>query len=74
MPDPVESRLNVLEHSLYDVHARMSRTEDSCAYLNQKNMLLMEGMLRCHQVYRFVETCFLGLMCQLVESRARQLY
>lgn len=50
MPDPVESRLNVLEHSLYDMHARMQRSEDSCAYLNQKNMLLMEGMMRCHQV------------------------
>jgi len=74
MTDPVESRLNVLEHSLYDVHARMSRSEDSCAYLNQRNMLLMEGMLRCHQVCPFVETCFLGLMYETVESRARKLY
>ncbi|KAF2263774.1 hypothetical protein CC78DRAFT_266944 [Lojkania enalia] len=49
MPDPVESRLNVLEHSLYDMHARMQRSEDSCAYLNQKNLVLMEGMMRCHQ-------------------------
>jgi hypothetical protein len=50
MQDPVESRLNVLEHSLYEIHARMQRSEDSCAYLNQKNMLLVEGMTRCHQV------------------------
>ncbi|PSN72012.1 hypothetical protein BS50DRAFT_241101 [Corynespora cassiicola Philippines] len=49
MPDPVESRLSVLEHSLYDMHARMQRSEDSCAYLNQKNMVLQEGMMRCHQ-------------------------
>ncbi|ORX99563.1 HSF-type DNA-binding-domain-containing protein [Clohesyomyces aquaticus] len=49
MPDPVESRLNVLEHSLYDMHTRMQRSEDSCAYLNQKNQMLMEGLMRCHQ-------------------------
>ncbi|KAF1959803.1 HSF-type DNA-binding domain-containing protein [Byssothecium circinans] len=49
MPDPVESRLNVLEHSLYDMQTRMQRSEDSCAYLNQKNMLLLDGMTRCHQ-------------------------
>ncbi|KAH7077915.1 HSF-type DNA-binding-domain-containing protein [Paraphoma chrysanthemicola] len=49
MPDPVESRLNVLEHNLYDMHARVQRSEDTCAYLNQKAMVLMEGMMRCHQ-------------------------
>lgn len=50
MPDPVESRLNALEHSLYDMHTRMQRSEDGCAYLNQKNQVLMEGLMRCHQV------------------------
>ncbi|KAF2871993.1 HSF-type DNA-binding-domain-containing protein [Massariosphaeria phaeospora] len=49
MADPVESRLSVLEHNLYDMHARMQRSEDSCAYLNQKNMMLTEGTMRCHQ-------------------------
>jgi hypothetical protein len=50
MPDPVESRLNALEHNMYDMHSRMQRSEDTCAYLNQKAMVLMEGMMRCHQV------------------------
>ncbi|KAF2712229.1 hypothetical protein K504DRAFT_373782 [Pleomassaria siparia CBS 279.74] len=49
MPDPVESRLNALEHSVYEMHGRMQRSEDSCIYLNQKNTFLMEGMMRCHQ-------------------------
>ncbi|KAF2280204.1 uncharacterized protein EI97DRAFT_114657 [Westerdykella ornata] len=49
MPDPIESRLQALENSLYDMHARMQRSEDSCAYLNQRNALLMDGMLKCHQ-------------------------
>jgi hypothetical protein len=56
MPDPVESRLNALEHNLYDMHARTQRSEESCAYLNQKTLVLMEGMLRCHQVGTDVET------------------
>ncbi|KAF2198930.1 hypothetical protein GQ43DRAFT_137583 [Delitschia confertaspora ATCC 74209] len=49
VPDPLESRLIALEHNLYDMHARMQRSEDSCAYLNQKNQVLMEGLRRCHQ-------------------------
>ncbi|KAK8212520.1 HSF-type DNA-binding-domain-containing protein [Phyllosticta capitalensis] len=49
MPDPVESRLGMLEHSLYDMHSRMARTEDGYAYVNQKCHLLTESLLRCHQ-------------------------
>lgn len=49
MPDPVDSRLLSLENNLYEMHARMQRSEDSYAYLNQKNVMLMEGVLRCHQ-------------------------
>lgn len=50
MPDPVESRLASLEHGLYDMHARMQRSEDSCAYLSQKNAILMDNMIKCQQV------------------------
>jgi hypothetical protein len=74
MPDPVESRLNVLEHNMYDMHARTQRSEDTCAYLNQKTLVLMEGMLRCHQVCRSVETGSTQLTCRLVESGAHKLY
>ncbi|CAG5144119.1 uncharacterized protein ALTATR162_LOCUS1483 [Alternaria atra] len=49
MPDPTESRLQNLEHSLYDMHARMQRSEDTCAYLNQRSSVLAEGMMKCHQ-------------------------
>ena len=56
MPDPVESRLHVLETNLYDMHSRIIRSEDRCAMLNQKNAVLIEGMLRCHQVCRCVQT------------------
>ncbi|KAI9752904.1 MAG: hypoxanthine-guanine phosphoribosyltransferase [Chaenotheca gracillima] len=47
--DPTESRLASLEHSLYDVHSRLSRTEDSYASLGSKYQAVMEGLIRCHQ-------------------------
>lgn len=48
--DPVESRLAMLEHHYFDVHARLARTEDTAAFLNTKCTFLAEGLLRCHQV------------------------
>ena len=56
MPDPIDSRLLALESHLYDMHARLRRTEDGYAYVNQKNMVLLEGMLRCHEVRLSAET------------------
>ncbi|KAL1636461.1 Flocculation suppression protein [Neofusicoccum ribis] len=49
MPDPVDARLQMLEHSLYDMHARLARTEDSYAYVNQRCHVLTESLMRCHQ-------------------------
>lgn len=74
MPDPVESRLNVLEHNLYDMHARMQRSEDTCAYLNQKSLVLVEGMMRCHQVLSCAEARSTAANSRLVESGAHKLY
>lgn len=50
VPDPVEARLGMLEQSLYEVHVRLNRTEDSSAYLNSKCQALTDGLVRCHQV------------------------
>lgn len=50
IPDPFEARLAMLEHSMYDAHVRLARSEDSSAYLNSKCQALTEGLLRCHQV------------------------
>lgn len=50
MPDPVESRLNALEYNMHNMHSQIQRSEDTCAYLSQKAAVLMEGMMRCHQV------------------------
>jgi hypothetical protein len=50
MPDPVESRLNILEHNYFDLHARLARSEDTSSFLNTKCTFLSEGLMRCHQV------------------------
>lgn len=50
MPDPVEARLNILEHNYFDLHARLARSEDTSAFLNTKCSVLSEGLMRCHQV------------------------
>jgi hypothetical protein len=56
MPDPVEARLNNLEHNYYDMHARLARSEDSNVYLATKCHMLYDGLLRCHQVCNFSQT------------------
>ncbi|KAF2834909.1 hypothetical protein M501DRAFT_943021 [Patellaria atrata CBS 101060] len=49
MPDPVEARLSILEHNLYEVHNRLARSEDNCTFMATKCQLLSEGLMRCHQ-------------------------
>ncbi|KAF2432825.1 hypothetical protein EJ08DRAFT_584967 [Tothia fuscella] len=49
MPDPVEARLNILEHNYFDMHARLARSEDTSTFFNTKCTFLTEGLLRCHQ-------------------------
>ncbi|KAJ9649776.1 Flocculation suppression protein [Coniosporium tulheliwenetii] len=49
MPDPVEARLSMLEHNLYDMHNRVARSEDAHAYVTSKCQMLTDGLLRCHQ-------------------------
>ena len=48
-PDPSADRLGMLEHSIYDMHSRLSRTEDTVNYLKGRCQLLQEDLLRCHQ-------------------------
>jgi hypothetical protein len=50
MPDPVDSRLSLLEHNYFDLHTRLARSEDTSAFLNSKCTFLSEGLIRCHQV------------------------
>ena len=51
MPADVgEVRLANLEHSLYDVHARLMRTEESNTALSAKCQALNDNLIKCLQV------------------------
>lgn len=50
VPDPTEARLLGLESAFYDMQSRLQRFEDHCAYLNNKNMMLVESLIRVHRV------------------------
>ncbi|KAI9699518.1 MAG: hypothetical protein M1820_007149 [Bogoriella megaspora] len=49
MPDPVEARLNALEHTIFDVHTRLNRAEETNVYLSTKCQMLGDGLIKCHQ-------------------------
>ncbi len=48
--DSGEVRLQSLEHSLYDLHARLMRTEESNTALSAKCQALNESLIKCCQV------------------------
>jgi hypothetical protein len=48
--DSTESRITNLEHTLYDMHARLLRSEDTNAILNSRHQVIVEGLVRSQQV------------------------
>ena len=48
--DPAELRLQGLEHSIFDLHARLVRTEESNTALSAKCHFLNDSLVKCHQV------------------------
>ena len=51
--DPAELRLQSLEHNVFDLHARLSRTEESNTALSAKCHVLNDSLVKCHQVSRW---------------------
>ncbi|KAI5301602.1 hypothetical protein KEM56_001548 [Ascosphaera pollenicola] len=47
--DGPEARFIGLEHSVYDMHSRLNRMEESHALLSSKCQVLTESLIRCHQ-------------------------
>ena len=50
MPDSTDARLVNLEHSLYDLHSRLARSEETNLIMSAKCQALTEGLVKCHQV------------------------
>ncbi|KAI1920978.1 Flocculation suppression protein [Ophidiomyces ophidiicola] len=48
-PEAPDNRMINLEHSLYEVHSRLSRMEDQHALLNSRCQALTDSLIRCHQ-------------------------
>lgn len=49
IPDVADVRLASLQQSLYDLHARLMRTEESNTALSEKCKVLNESLVKCHQ-------------------------
>jgi hypothetical protein len=50
MPESTESRLTSLENSLFDMHARLIRSEETTQSLFAKNQVIVEALNRSLQV------------------------
>jgi HSF-type DNA-binding len=50
MPDTLEQKMVHMEHAVYRMNQRMSRSDDNLAMLSMKCQALTEGLVRCHQV------------------------
>lgn len=50
MQESTESRLTQLEHTLYDMHARLQRSEDNSQFLHVRNQVVIESLTRSLQV------------------------
>lgn len=50
VPDATEARLMNLEHTLYDMHNRLSRAEEGNAALNARCLAMAESLGRCYHV------------------------
>lgn len=50
LPDTLEQRMVQMEHAVYRMNQRLSRTDDSLAMLSLKCQALTEGLVQCHQV------------------------
>ncbi|KAE8350708.1 HSF-type DNA-binding-domain-containing protein [Aspergillus coremiiformis] len=59
VPDGTEARLMNLEHTLYDMHNRVSRAEEGNAVLNARCLAMAESLSRCyhwtHSISRFLQ-------------------
>jgi len=53
MQESTESRLTNLEHTLYDMHARLQRSEDNSQFLHVRNQVVMDALSRSLQVNFF---------------------
>lgn len=60
--DATEQRFLNLEHSLYDMHSRLTRAEESNAALSTRCQTMTDSLVKCCQVCDFLLHSLLGLI------------
>lgn len=50
MQESAETRLTNVEHTLYEMHARLQRSEDNSQFMHVRNQVVMEALSRSLQV------------------------
>ena len=50
VPDSLEGRLGLLDHTLYEVQSRLARAEESSAFMTSKCQVLTENLMKSYQV------------------------
>lgn len=61
MQETTESRLTNLEHTLYDMHARLQRSEENSQFLHVRNQVVMEALSRSLQLNHEIARVLLQL-------------
>ncbi|KAG9238299.1 HSF-type DNA-binding-domain-containing protein [Amylocarpus encephaloides] len=62
MQESTESRLTNLEHTLYDMHARLQRSEDNSQFLHVRNQIVMDALSRSLQLNHEMSRAVLSLV------------
>lgn len=62
MQESTESRLTNLEHTLYETHARLQRTEDNSQFMHVRNQVVMEALTRSLQLNHEMSRAILSLV------------
>lgn len=50
--EPIETRIVALERNFFDAHARLARSEETCANLSARCQQMSDTLLQCYQVGR----------------------
>ena len=50
LQESTESRLTSLEHTMYDVHARLARSEENSQFLHVRHQVVTDALSRSLQV------------------------
>ncbi|KAH7370558.1 HSF-type DNA-binding-domain-containing protein [Rhexocercosporidium sp. MPI-PUGE-AT-0058] len=61
MQESAETRLTNLEHTLYEMHARLQRSEDNSQFIHTRNQVVMEALSRSLQINHDMSRAILSI-------------